>query len=60
MTKGETVVAYGDPIRQKYPIGKVTLLQQIKETPRLELWIIERSDGQYGEMYLKKETDGTK
>jgi hypothetical protein len=58
MKIGETVIAYGDPIKQRYSIGQVTLLSFIKETPYLELWIVERTDGQYGEMFIKKETDG--
>lgn len=58
MTKGETVVAYGSPIKKEYPIGKVTLVSPIKETPYVELWFVEFTDGHYGEMFFKKETDG--
>jgi hypothetical protein len=60
MKEGQVVTAYGDPVRQKYPIGEFTLVSFIKETNILELWFVESNDGQYAEMFIKKECNGTK
>jgi hypothetical protein len=57
MQTGQVVTLYGDPINQKYPVGKGTLVSFIKETKLLELWFVERPDGGYAEMFIKKDCD---
>ena len=62
MKEGDVVEAYGDPIRQMYPIGKVKLIQLVKETPNLQLWIAEMKNNgnNYGEVFIKKPANGKK
>jgi hypothetical protein len=60
MKIGDLVEVFGSPIKEEYPIGKVTLVKFIKDSPKLELWYVERADGQYAELFIKKDNDGEK
>jgi hypothetical protein len=58
MKIGDEVIAFGSPFSKEYPIGKVKLVNFITDTPNLELWYVERPDGQFAELFIKKDDDG--
>lgn len=57
---GDIVQGFGDPINCEAPLGQVILHKFIKDSERLELWLVEYTDQpeHFYELFIKKQEDG--
>ena len=56
MKEGDIVMAFGDPIRLRIPLGQVRLIKKLGDYGRVEEWNIEylNSPGHYYNLMLHK------
>jgi hypothetical protein len=62
MKEGNIIDAFGNPIKQIFPLGKVKLLKLIQDSPKLQLWKTEmlNQPGHFHILFIKKDNGTNK